>query len=121
LFVSPIFNYEIKFSPLELIKKTDKVIETYNILTLPEFPVAHNAVFNLVEIYLDNHVLTNKHYFDLSHIAFASIFSCDFLISCDFAHIVRQRTIRLIQKINTEQNIFVPNIVTHQTFLEIKK
>lgn len=117
LFVSPIFSHEINFSPIELIDKIADIIETYNIAKLPK----SQKTDYLVEIYLKEKVLTFNHYFDLSHIAYASIFSCDFFITCDIAHIARKRTIQLVQKINTEQNIFIPDIVTPSIFMEIQK
>ncbi|MDR3198583.1 MAG: hypothetical protein LBU34_12015 [Planctomycetaceae bacterium] len=121
LVVSPVFSYEIKYAPEQLIEKTDKIIETYHITRLPESNTTIDTVADLVNIYINNQVLTAKHYQDLAHLAYAGIFSCNFFVTCDKKHLARQNTIDLVQKINTEQNIFVPQIVTPSIFMEIQK
>jgi hypothetical protein len=121
LVVSPVFSYEIKDAPEQLIEKTDKIIEIYHITKLPESNTTNDTIANLVDLYINNQVLTSKHYQDLAHLAYASIFSCNFFITCDKKHLARQNTINRIQKINTQQNIFVPKIVTPSIFMEIQK
>ncbi|MDR2762575.1 MAG: hypothetical protein LBB88_08255 [Planctomycetaceae bacterium] len=118
LFISPIFHYEIDFASQSLNNKVADVISQFKIISLPN---SFNEIAELLKLYIKQHVLTEKHLEDLAHIAYASIFSCDYLISCDTKHIVRKKTIELVTNINTPQNIFVPKIVTPFKFMEIFK
>ncbi|MDR3197210.1 MAG: hypothetical protein LBU34_05005 [Planctomycetaceae bacterium] len=117
LYASPIFYNEVAVGSEQLVEKIDKIIKTYNIAPIPD----SLSAISLTEIYLQKQVLTENHLGDLAHIAYASVSSCDYFITCDKKHIVRQKTIDLVQKINTEQNIFVPKIVTPSNFMEIQK
>jgi predicted nucleic acid-binding protein len=47
----------------------------------------------LVEAYIENDVLTRKHENDCFHIAFAVIAGCDVIVSWNFRHMVRLKTI----------------------------
>jgi hypothetical protein len=116
LFVSPIFYNEIFDGSTTLIKKVSQLVQKFNIASLPYSIDATN----LTEQYLNN-VLTENHYRDLAHIAYASVFSCNYLISCDTKHIARQKTIDLVKTINDPQNIFVPNIMIPLKFLTLHK
>ncbi|MDR0608607.1 MAG: hypothetical protein LBG58_00680 [Planctomycetaceae bacterium] len=121
LVVSPVFSYEIKYASEQLIEKIDKIVEIHHITRLPESKTAIDTAANLIDLYINNQILTAKHYHDLAHLAYAGIFSCNFFITCDKKHLARQNTIDHIQKINTQQNIFVPQIVTPSIFMEIQK
>jgi predicted nucleic acid-binding protein len=114
LFVSPIFYNEISNGSTILIKKVSQLVQNFNIASLPYSIDATK----LTEQYL-NKVLTENHYRDLAHIAYAGVFACHYLISCDRKHIAKQRTIDLVKTINSRQNVFVPNIVTPLKFLTL--
>lgn len=45
-------------------------------------------------------ILTNKHYDDCLHIACAAIKECDYLLSWNFKHIVRVKTINGVRSVN---------------------
>jgi hypothetical protein len=117
LAASPIFYNEVFNGSQKLIKDVSTVLDQFNIVALPNSVHA----FRLAECYVQKNVLTENHYNDLAHIAYASVFSCDYLVSCDQRHIVRQQTITNVKTINTQQNIFVPKIVTPLQFLAIQK
>ncbi|MDR2704354.1 MAG: hypothetical protein LBC02_01115 [Planctomycetaceae bacterium] len=116
LFASPIFYIEVNQSQQKLFNVITAFLATSTIVSLP---YSLNAV-QLTESYLKKQVLTENHWGDLAHIAYASVSSCDYFISCDRKHIVRKNTIDSVKNINTQQNIFVPQIVTPSTFLEIQ-
>jgi predicted nucleic acid-binding protein len=116
LFASPIFYIEVDKSQKRLFNLITAFLANSNIIRLPH---SINAI-QLTEIYIQKQVLTENHLSDLAHIAYASVFSCDYFITCDKKHIVRQKTIDFVKNINTQQNIFVPQIVTPSTFLEIQ-
>jgi hypothetical protein len=116
LFASPIFYIEVNQSQKRLFELIAEVLAIPNIISLPYSTKA----IQLTEIYLQKQVLTENHWGDLAHLAYASVFSCDYFITCDKKHLVRKKTIDYVQKINTEQNIFIPQIVTPLTFLEIQ-
>jgi predicted nucleic acid-binding protein len=116
LFASPIFYIEVNQSQKKLFNVITAFLATSNIVSLT---YSINAV-QLTESYLQKQVLTKNHWHDLAHLAYASVCSCDYFISCDRKHIVRQKTIDYVKNINIQQNIFVPQIVTPSTFLEIQ-
>jgi hypothetical protein len=114
LFISPVFEYEISSASQSLIDKISEIVIQFKIVLLP---ISKDAI-KLSEFYVNQNVLAEKHYHDLTHIAYASLFSCNYFISCDINHIVRKRTIDFVQNINTAQNIFVPTIITPLNFME---
>jgi predicted nucleic acid-binding protein len=116
LFASPIFYIEVNQSQQELYDVITAFLATSTIVSLP---YSLNAI-QLAESYLKKQVLTENHWRDLVHIAYASVGSCDYFISCDQRHVVRQKTIAHVKTINSQQNIFVPQIVTPLTFLEFQ-
>lgn len=59
-------------------------------------------VKELIETYFKRGVLTKKHLRDATHIAVASVNNLDILVSWNFAHIVREKTRRLVNLVNWE-------------------
>ena len=51
-----------------------------------------DASRELAEGYIQENVLTRRHYLDLSHLAIASVNYCNVLLSWNFSHIVQHRT-----------------------------
>jgi hypothetical protein len=116
LILSPAFYIEIYKAPKWILNEVHKITSKLKFSKMPESIEAGT----LAKLYVEKGVLSEKHFVDLLHIAYSSIFCCNYFISCDKTHIVRERTIKYIQNINSGQNIFVPEIITPSTFLEIQ-
>ena len=81
-------------------KKREKMIaliERYNITVL----AASDEVDNLARRYISEGALPQGSLSDASHIAAASVNALDKIISLNFRHIVREKTIKLTGAINT--------------------
>lgn len=57
-------------------------------------------VTQLAESYIENGVLSRKHYFDLLHLAYASVNGMNVLISWNLNHLVRMKTFALGNSVN---------------------
>jgi predicted nucleic acid-binding protein len=72
----------------------------------------------LAEAYIENGVLTRKNENDCLHIAIAVISGCDVIVSWNFKHMVRLKTIQGVRTVNAENGYFKildilqPTIVT---------
>ncbi|MDR1141836.1 MAG: PIN domain-containing protein [Planctomycetaceae bacterium] len=113
LFISPVFITELIAAPSKIRTATAIMIKKLNMSIIPTNPQAES----LAKFYLQQKVLPKNSLLDLLHIAYASIAECDFLLSFD-NHFLREKTVNLVSKINREQNIFVPKIISPLTFLE---
>ena len=88
---------ELKKAPCEKYDKMFDLIELYNITILD--PSAD--VNKLARRYISEGALPKGSLTDAIHIATASIYELDKIISLNFRHIVRKKTIELTNKINT--------------------
>jgi len=63
----------------------------------------NNEVINLSNEYLNNKVVTDNYKEDALHIAFATVFDVDVLISWNFKHIVNLNKIKQFNSVNLNQ------------------
>lgn len=59
-------------------------------------------IYNLAKIYVQKKVIPRKNFDDAQHIAVATVYKLNALISYNFEHIVRLKTIQEINKINQQ-------------------
>ena len=88
------------------------LIETYNIELLP----AHADEFRLANIYVSEGIIPEKYATDALHIASTTVNDLDFIISYNFQHIVKRKTMMMTESINLREGykrigIFSPNEV----------
>jgi len=88
---------EIEGAPGDKRSKMIALIERYNITVLS----ASDETDNLARRYIAEGALPQGSLSDASHIASASVNALDMIISLNFRHIVRDRTIKLTGAINT--------------------
>ena len=88
---------ELEEAPSEKRDKMIALIEQYNITVLS----ASDETDNLARRYIAESALPEGSLSDASHIAAASVNSLDRIISLNFRHIVREKTITLTGAINT--------------------
>ncbi|OAD22198.1 hypothetical protein THIOM_002003 [Candidatus Thiomargarita nelsonii] len=109
--MSNVVALEIESAPQHVI---DKYFELSN---SAEFIEITNIVVELADLYIEKKILTEKHYDDASHIALATVYEVDTLVSWNFRHIVHLDKIPLFNAVNLEQgykmiSIYSPREVT---------
>lgn len=80
-------------------RKMLSLIDEYSIITFDESPEA----VRLAEVYVAEGVIPAKYLADGIHIAVAAIHDLDMIISLNFKHIIRKKTIDLTALINVSR------------------
>ena len=99
------FTSEYVTQELGATKDTDKLtkmmalISDYNITVLPSSKEAEK----LADLYVDAGVIPKKHDADAFHIAAATVSSLDYIVSLNFKHIVKHKTIIETELINARE------------------
>jgi len=91
--------WEIPSEFLEILRKTEDIEE-------------------LTNYYITNNAISQKHTADATHIAFATIFHVNVLVSWNFKHIVNLRRISLYNSVNLQYNYPILEIRTQREVLE---
>ena len=72
------------------------LIAEYNIAVL----IPNDETLKLANIYVEEGMIPQKYYTDCLHIAIATVNDLDMIVSMNFKHIVKRKTIILTTKIN---------------------
>jgi len=88
--------HELNQAPKDKRDKMLSLINQYNITTFDESAEA----LKLAEVYVSEGVIPEKYFTDGVHIAIATVHDLDMIISLNFKHIVRKKTIDLTGIIN---------------------
>ena len=90
----------------ELLKAVDpkrikmfQLISEYDISVLP----ATNEINELAEEYIHSKIIPEKYIDDAKHIACATIYDMDIIVSWNFKHIVKRKTIIMTEQVNLMQ------------------
>ena len=110
--ISDIVVAEIAQAPEKVILKYAELLD-YN----PVILELNVEVIDLANAYIRRNILTENFLDDARHIAFASVFEVDLLVSWNFKHIVHYDRIRMFNSVNLENgykqiNIYSPREVT---------
>lgn len=100
LVISPMVQREVMNCPEPKRSKLLDLLEDLYFVVLSE----SEEVETLVNLYLEENVLAPKHFRDLTHIAYAVVARCDFIISWNFEHFVNTRTISRVNIVNRFNN-----------------
>ena len=111
LVVSPILIAEINKSPEPQLGFLTFFLDNITITKLPYSQEAEN----LALLYVSKKVLSKKHLADLTHIAYAVVAQCDYILSWD-KHFVRANTMSRVRKTNEQEEYQSPFIVTPEVF-----
>lgn len=71
-----------------------------------------DEIADIIDVYLDHHVMPQERLGDALHLALASYHKCDFLFTWNCKHIANANKFEHIRIINTRLGLFVPAIVT---------
>lgn len=66
----------------------------------------------IVELYIRHKLRPAFPTADAHHLAFASYYACDYLVSWNYRHLVNTRKFHHVRKINALRGLFVPALVT---------
>jgi len=116
-------KYEVAISDLTLLEirqsPQSKQISMLNYLGEIEYRVLHECdeIHALADEYVKNGVLTRKNRGDCLHIAFATLSECDVIVSWNFKHMVRLKTIRGVRAVNMINGFFKPIEIMYPTMI----
>lgn len=81
---------------------------------IQEVPIVTSAadIFGIVQTYISHHVMPDDPVGDALHLAFASFYKCDFLITWNCRHLANANKFGHIRSVNTMLGLFVPSLVT---------
>ena len=99
------FTSEYVTQELEGTKDAEKLAKMKALITdngVKVFP-ASSKIESLADIYVDAGIIPKKYETDAFHIATATIHGLDYIVSLNFRHIVRHRTIFETEVINTRE------------------
>jgi predicted nucleic acid-binding protein len=105
-------KYEILLSDLTLEEVTQcpqpKRKDLFDYLAEIEYEILreNEEIKALAEAYIEKGILTRRNENDCLHIAFAVISGCDVIVSWNFKHMVRLKTIQGVRVINAENGYF---------------
>ena len=97
-FTSPYTIGELEKAPEEKYYKMLKLIEEYGIVILE----ASDEAAKLGSLYQERGIVPKRSTVDAQHIAVATINDMDMILSLNFEHIVRKKTLEMTSYINTE-------------------
>lgn len=92
-------SYESQADALALLEDTELV----------EVP---DEVADIIDVYLENHLMPRERVGDALHLALASFHKCDFLLTWNCRHIANANKFEHIRILNTRLGLFVPTLVT---------
>jgi hypothetical protein len=75
-------------------------------------------ILELVETYIARKLMPAEPAGDALHLALASYYGCDFLLTWNCRHLANPRIFQHIRRINVMLNVFVPVLITPIEFLE---
>jgi hypothetical protein len=87
---------ELKKAPFEKYSKMIALIDQYNLAVLSFSDEADD----LAELYISKGALPKKSLMDARHIAISSVNELDIIVSLNFQHIAKEKTIKLINAVN---------------------
>ena len=107
LFISPIVEYE-----LSLCQEPKQSILIGFLAELDCTWLGENQeAMALAEAYIKQRVLGQKHARDLTHIAYAVLARCDYIVSWNFKHMANAKTMSRVNMFNQANNYCSVNIV----------
>jgi predicted nucleic acid-binding protein len=116
-------KYEVVISDVVLQELEDcyepKQTNLLNYLEEINYGILHknDEVLNLAKEYIENEVLSRKNINDCFHIAFAVVSDCDVIVSWNFKHMVRLKTIQGVRAINVKNGYFKPIEIVQPTVI----
>ncbi|MDR1269040.1 MAG: hypothetical protein LBK82_05915 [Planctomycetaceae bacterium] len=89
-------------------------LSTLNVMTIPYDDRSNNLAWK----YVIEGVLTDNHIDDLMHVAYATVYECDAIVSWNRKHIAKQSKIQKLNLCNLKYNYRSITICTPQEFID---
>lgn len=89
----------------------NKVRALQLIAGVPLLPI-ESDIFDIVEVYIQQRVMPDDPVGDALHLALASFYKCDFLLTWNCRHLANANKYGHIRRINVRLDLFVPQLVT---------
>lgn len=114
LFISTLVEDEMnKANP----KRRNELAKLIGAFTPEVIQTNEKETLNLANIYINEKLIPAKYRDDATHIAIASLYRCDFLVSWNFKHIVRDKVIKGVHLINLREGNPLIDLVSPRQFL----
>ena len=115
-------DYELKTSDgvIEELKAGDFPSQQKAIQLLSDIPRVNvpDEISEIIDVYIDNHLMPKERLGDALHLALASYHKCDFLLTWNCTHIANANKFEHIRIINTRLGLFIPTLITPMELLE---
>jgi hypothetical protein len=99
-YTSPYAYRELEATPDEIHRlRMLKLIPDYSVKLIDSTP----EVERLASLYTAMGAVPFGFYTDALHIAMTTVYSLDFIVSLNFQHIVREKTIKMVEEINAQE------------------
>jgi hypothetical protein len=119
-------DYELFISDMVIAEICDAPAEKRRILldaidfAEPEELKVNDEIKSLTEKYIGLGIIPERYERDLVHIAFATVFEMDVLISWNLKHIVKMKTQTMVNEVNEFSGYMRLNIMTPEAVIEIE-
>jgi len=90
---------ELQQAPLPKRKAMIDLITQYDVVVLPDDP----AIQRLAKLYVTEKIIPEKYATDALHIAATTVNDLDFIVSYNFRHIVKLKTITMTESVNIRE------------------
>lgn len=118
IYISPLVILEIERTPEEEIRRKLKdAIAHYN----PEILEETEEILLLSDKYLSHNIMPEKYRNDAVHIAYATFYELDAIVSWNLRHIVKMRTRRMVNYTNMLEGYKLIEIVTPEEVIEYEE
>ena len=117
IFISGVVKEEIRSASDEKRRMLYRLVEKYDPILLEEDEEARH----LADMYVENGVLSKKHFNDLLHLAYASVNGMNALISWNQSHLVKMKTHDLGNATNRKFGYHDIQIRTPKEMIEIEE
>ena len=108
LYISPVVELEVDNCPEPKQSRLIALMQRVRLIRLPE----NQEVLDLADLYVEQNVLAGKHIRDLTHVAYATVARCDFVVSWNMKHLANPQTIVRANAVNRLNNYCDTSIVT---------
>jgi predicted nucleic acid-binding protein len=79
--------------------------------TLPVLP-PESRIIGITQVYLENYLMPQEHIGDAVHLAYASFYKCDFLLTWNWTQLANANKYQHIRIINARLQLATPDIIT---------
>lgn len=107
-FVSDIYILEAEQAPPEKAKQLKSIVETYHMKVLEMTKDAEE----LAQQYQQKLSIPKRYFNDVLHIAIATVYNMDVIVSWNLTHIVKLRTMLAVEDVNKRFKYRTPHICT---------